>query len=114
VKLLPLLVVVIVLAFLIGSDSLFYLAYVLVGLWLLTVIWMRQALTASSAAFPRGRFTARWQAGRRAGGTLAVLACCTRVCRSICTFPTLSSVVSLLQGQVALDYQQSVGGAATI
>jgi uncharacterized protein (DUF58 family) len=45
VKLLPLLVVVIVLAFLIGSDSLFYLAYVLVGLWLLTVIWMRQTLT---------------------------------------------------------------------
>jgi len=45
VKLFPLLVVVIVLAFLIGSDSLFYLAYVLAGLWLLTVIWMRQALT---------------------------------------------------------------------
>ena len=44
-KLFPLLVVVIVLAFLIGSDSLFYLAYVLAGLWLLTVIWMRQALT---------------------------------------------------------------------
>ena len=44
-NLLPLLIVVIVLAFLTGSDSLFYLAYVLVGLWLLTVIWMRQALT---------------------------------------------------------------------
>ena len=44
-NLLPLLIVVIVLAFLTGSDSLFYLAYVLVGIWLLTVIWMRQALT---------------------------------------------------------------------
>ena len=43
-NLLPLLIVVIVLAFLTGSDSLFYLAYVLIGLWLLTVIWMRQVL----------------------------------------------------------------------
>jgi uncharacterized protein (DUF58 family) len=44
VNLLPLLVAVIVLAFLTGSDSLFYLAYVLIGVWLLTAIWMRQAL----------------------------------------------------------------------
>lgn len=44
VNLFPLLIVVIVVAFLTGSDSLFYLAYVLVGLWLLTIIWMRQAL----------------------------------------------------------------------
>ena len=44
-NLLPLLIAVIVLAFLTGSDSLFYLAYVLGGVWLLTLIWMRQALT---------------------------------------------------------------------
>jgi uncharacterized protein (DUF58 family) len=45
VNLLPLLITVIVLAFLTGSDGLFYLAYVLGGVWLLTLIWMRQALT---------------------------------------------------------------------
>lgn len=44
-NLIPLLIVVIVVAFLTGSGSLFYLAYVLLGLWFLTVIWMRQALT---------------------------------------------------------------------
>lgn len=43
-NLLPLLIAVVLVAFLTGSDSLFYLAYVLGGLGLLTIVWMRQAL----------------------------------------------------------------------
>jgi uncharacterized protein (DUF58 family) len=44
VNLLPLLLAVLLVAFLTGSDSLFYLAYVLGGIALVTFIWMRQAL----------------------------------------------------------------------
>lgn len=43
-NLLPLLLAVLSVAFLTGSDSLFYLAYVLGGIALVTFIWMRQAL----------------------------------------------------------------------
>jgi len=43
-NLLPILIAVVALAFFTGSDSLFYLAYLLAGVWLLTFIWMRQAL----------------------------------------------------------------------
>lgn len=112
-KLLPLLVVVIVLAFLIGSDSLFYLAYVLVGLWLLTMIWMRQAL--ADLRIER-RFPARAFHGEVAQARLVV--------RNLGRWPVLwlklheslpldlhvpnfeQRVVSLAsKEQVALDYQ---------
>ncbi|MGB8648300.1 MAG: DUF58 domain-containing protein [Anaerolineae bacterium] len=41
--LIPLLIVIVVVAFFVGSESLFYLAYVLGGLVLLSYLWMRQA-----------------------------------------------------------------------
>ncbi len=41
-KLLPLLLAIVVIAFVTGSDSLFYLAYVVGGLLLVTHLWMRQ------------------------------------------------------------------------
>jgi len=43
-NLLPILIAVIAIAFFTGSESLFYLAYVLAGIMTLTFIWMRQAL----------------------------------------------------------------------
>jgi len=43
-NLLPILIAIVALAFFAGSDSLFYLAYVLGGIMLFTFIWMRQAL----------------------------------------------------------------------
>src|SRR5512135_2810868 len=48
-KLLPLLLTIVVIAFVTGSDSLFYLAYVVGGIVLLTHLWMRQGPRALQA-----------------------------------------------------------------
>jgi len=55
-NLLPLFIIILAIAFLTSSDSLFYLAYVLGGIGLLTFVWMRQAL---SGVRSRRRFSAR-------------------------------------------------------
>ncbi len=57
-NLLPILIAVVVIAFFTGSDSLFYLAYVLGGVWLVSFIWMRQALTGlqTERRFPARAF----------------------------------------------------------
>jgi len=58
VNLAPILIAVVVIAFFTGSDSLFYLAYVLGGIWLVSFIWMRQALTGlqTERRFPARAF----------------------------------------------------------
>jgi len=55
-NLLPLFIIILVIAFLTGSDSLFYLAYVLGGIGLLTIVWMQQSLLGVQS---RRRFSAR-------------------------------------------------------
>ena len=55
-NLLPLFIIILAIAFLTGSDSLFYLAYVLGGIGLVTFVWMQQALLGVQS---RRRFSAR-------------------------------------------------------
>ena len=55
-NLLPLFIIILVIAFLTGSDSLFYLAYVMGGIGLLTIVWMQQSLLGVQS---RRRFSAR-------------------------------------------------------
>ncbi len=57
-NLFPLLLAILIIAFFTGSDSLFYLAYALGGLALLSRLWMRRALAGlqSERCFPRRAF----------------------------------------------------------